>query len=146
VDGLAIELAPEGCTIERFMNEETPLQNRIRMAVSQFSQGTSIALRNNTGMFVTFSGQKTRAGLGKGTSDLIGISSRVIQPEDVGKTVGVFLALEVKTGTGRASKEQIAFLDRVNALGGVGSVVRSPDEVESILASAPGALPKRQRD
>lgn len=126
------------------MNEETPLQNRIRKEVSTASHGTAFALRNNTGLFLTFDGRKVRAGLGKGTSDLIGLTSRVIQPEDVGKTVGVFLALEVKTESGVASKGQSAFIDHVRRLGGVASIIRDPSEVDSILASSVGMLPKRE--
>ncbi|WP_287602702.1 VRR-NUC domain-containing protein [Thiothrix sp.] len=53
-----------------------------------------------------------------GCSDIIGML-----------TDGRFLAIEVKSRTGRLSEEQAAFLDCVNAGGGVGIVARSVDDV-----------------
>lgn len=53
----------------------------------------------------------------RGVSDILGIWQ------------GKFLAIEVKTKTGRVSPEQAAYLDTVNAKGGIGLVARSLDEV-----------------
>ena len=44
-------------------------------------------------------------------------------------TNGRFLAIECKSRTGRLSPEQAAFLDAVNAGGGLGIVARSVDDV-----------------
>ena len=44
-------------------------------------------------------------------------------------TNGRFLAIECKSRTGRLSPEQSAFLDAVNAGGGLGIVARSVDDV-----------------
>lgn len=52
----------------------------------------------------------------RGTSDILGIVD------------GRFIALEVKTEKGRASTEQLAFLKRVRACGGLASLVRSLDQ------------------
>ncbi len=43
---------------------------------------------------------------------------------------GQFLAIEVKSATGRLSLEQMAFLDSVNAEGGIGFMARSVDDVK----------------
>ena len=110
---------------------ETAIQNRIRLAVSK--HGGALALRNNTGLFRTFDGRTVQAGLGTGTSDLIGIVEHVIRPEDVGRKVGIFLAIEVKTDIGRARVEQTAFLTRVVEMGGVGGIARSDEDAISLL-------------
>jgi hypothetical protein len=112
--------------------KEGNIQNSIRLAISKM--GGAIALRNHTGTFQTLQGQWVHAGLGTGTSDLVGLVEHVIRPEDVGKKVGVFLALEVKTETGRLRPEQKAFLSRVAELGGLAAVVRSPEDSNSILS------------
>ena len=54
-----------------------------------------------------------------GTSDIIGLLPN-----------GRFLAIEVKSKSGRPSKEQLAFLRKVNSLGGIGLVANSLDVVE----------------
>ena len=54
----------------------------------------------------------------KGSSDIIGILPG-----------GKFLAIECKTGSGRLTRDQRAFLDDVNAMGAVGVVVRSLEEL-----------------
>lgn len=68
------------------------------------------------------------AGLCVGSSDLIGFKSIVITPEMVGKKVAIFAGAEIKTAHGKASKEQINFINMVNGLGGIGFVARSEDE------------------
>lgn len=111
---------------------ETSIQNRIRLAISRY--GGALALRNNTGLFKTFDGRTVQAGMGTGTSDLIGLVSHVVTPEDVGRTVGIFLAIEVKTEIGRAREGQEAFLTRVAELGGVGGIARSDDDAISLIS------------
>jgi hypothetical protein len=75
------------------------------------------------------------AGLGVGSSDLIGWRSVVIGPEHVGRTLAVFCALEVKTPRGRATAEQEAFVATVQRMGGIGGVVRSEDEAGGLLTA-----------
>ena len=45
------------------------------------------------------------AGMGVGSSDLIGVTRITVTPEMVGKTVAVFTAVEVKVGKDKLSKE-----------------------------------------
>lgn len=112
--------------------KETNVQNAIRLEISK--HGGAIALRNHTGTFKTVQGAWVQAGLGTGTSDLIGLVEHVVRPEDVGRKVGLFLALEVKTDVGRLRPEQVAFLARVSELGGLAAVVRSPEDAISVLS------------
>lgn len=60
----------------------------------------------------------------KGVSDILGIL-----PD------GRFLAIEVKSATGRASEEQKHFLWQINAKGGKAFLARSIEDVESELGS-----------
>lgn len=46
---------------------------------------------------------------------------------------GRFVALEVKTATGRLTDKQARYLEQVRAAGGIGEVVRSVDEALKIL-------------
>lgn len=72
------------------------------------------------------------AGLTKGSSDLIGWKTVTIEPEHVGKEFAIFTALEVKTKTGRATKEQVNFINQVSKAGGFAGIARSPDDVKKI--------------
>ena len=69
------------------------------------------------------------AGLQKGSADLIGWFPVTIGPEHVGQTLAVFVSAEVKTATGRIRKDQRNWMERVNAAGGLGLLVRSGEEL-----------------
>jgi uncharacterized FAD-dependent dehydrogenase len=64
---------------------------------------------------------------------LIGYRQVVIGPEHVGQTVAVFAAVEVKTNTGRATRDQQAFVKHVQAAGGIAGIARSVDEARALL-------------
>jgi hypothetical protein len=74
-----------------------------------------------------------RAGLIKGSSDLIGLQSIEITPEMVGQKFAVFTALEVKTQKGKASPEQINFIEFVKKFGGNSGVIRETQDAIKIL-------------
>ena len=126
------------------------------------SRGPTRLFRNNRGQFYTldcvkkltgllFSGQfkaavdyarhslrQVRAGLeAPGSSDCIGWTSVIITPEMVGQRVAVFTALEVKTTKGRATADQVNFIDAVLAAGGRAGVVRSDTEALRIVNTQP---------
>ena len=104
---------------------ETALQNKIRLAIN----APHVRMfRNNIGML-----NGVQFGLCKGSSDLIGFTSKTITADDVGKQVAIFTAIEVKTPTGRISKEQANFISLVNRFGGIGAVARSVDDAIQIL-------------
>ena len=73
--------------------------------------------RNNTGLLPGQNGRPVRFGLCVGSSDIIGMT-----PD------GVFLAVECKTATGRVSKAQRNFIERVRLQGGRAGVARSGQE------------------
>jgi hypothetical protein len=114
---------------------ESNTQKRIRLRLSALR--TNLFLRYNVGTFLTMDGRPVKIGE-PGVSDLIGVVSHVIRPEDVGKTVGVFVAMETKKeGRDTTSKErresQGNFLARVRALGGIAGIVRSEEEALALV-------------
>lgn len=70
-------------------------------------------------------GRPLHAGLCVGSSDLIGYR----QVDGVAQ----FVALEVKSATGRATKEQGQFIDHIQAAGGLAGIARSVDDAAAIL-------------
>lgn len=80
--------------------------------------------------------QAVRYGLCDGSSDLIGWVSHVVAPEDVGRTLAVFAAVEVKTQGGRATDAQRTFVHAVCESGGVAGIARSEDEAAALLGVA----------
>lgn len=77
--------------------------------------------RNNVGVDTM---RGIRYGLGIGSPDLVGIAW------------GRFVGLEVKTVTGRVSKEQTMWLDMVRRFGGVAGVARSVEDALAIVEEA----------
>lgn len=74
-----------------------------------------------------------RAGI-EGMSDNGGFVPIKITPDMVGQTVAVSAWVEDKQGSGRASKEQSAFIRFVRSMGGRAGIARGPDDVRAILA------------
>lgn len=64
-------------------------------------------------------GPRIRFGLAKGSADIVGLDLLAR---------GRFIGLEVKTPVGRASPEQLQWLDLVRRRGGFATIVRSPEE------------------
>lgn len=116
------------------MSRENIIQANIRLRLSEMRAG--IFLRYNVGTFLTMDGRPVKIGE-PGVSDLIGITPHVVTQEDVGRTIGVFTALEtkqLKDTTAKSRKlSQGNFLKQVNALGGLGAIVRSVEDGESVI-------------
>jgi hypothetical protein len=123
---------------------EKSIQSQIFAAIG--SRPDVRLFRNNVG--VAWQGEVTRLqngdvlirnprrvvyGLCEGSSDLIGFRRLTIRPEHVGRQVAQFVALEVKSKTGRPSPEQLNFLRVVQASGGAGGVARGVEEVLGLL-------------
>ena len=86
-------------------------------------QAAAGALR--PGDIIIRGGRPLHAGLCVGSSDLIGY-----------RTIGgvaQFVALEVKSATGRPSAEQTRFIDHIRSAGGCAGVVRSVADADSVL-------------
>ena len=97
-------------------------------ASKMFDKGMNVWV--NKGDVLIQQGRPFHAGLCTGSSDFIGLKSVVVTQDMVGKSVALFLATEVKTKTGKATPEQIAFLNMVNKLGGIGFI--ATDEIEAL--------------
>jgi hypothetical protein len=70
---------------------------------------------------------------GKGAGDFLGWKSVLITPDMVGKTIAQFVSAEFKGDGGRATKEQVAFRDAVNAAGGRAGIVASERDMAELL-------------
>lgn len=115
------------------MNPETRIQNRILMALSE--AGCTVFRNETAGAWmgkqihrerdqVTLTAARMMTfGLCVGSSDIIGIA-----PD------GRFLAIEVKTSKGRASKEQLRFIEAVRNAGGIAGIARSVDDALQLIA------------
>ena len=125
------------------MNNETKIQRLIQLAVSA---AKTIIFRNETGHFwtgkvihkagdqVTLTNARMIAcGLATGSSDLIGLTPVLITDGMVGQTIGVFTAIEVKTSNGRASKEQLTFIDAITKNGGYAGIARNEKDAIDII-------------
>lgn len=65
------------------------------------------------------------SGLPAGFADLFGLVPELIEQHHVGTTLARFVAIECKSGTGRPSKQQQAFLQAVQRDGGLAAICRS---------------------
>jgi hypothetical protein len=111
---------------------EQSIQQHIRIACST---GATRLFRNNTGTLKDQHGRPVQFGLCKGSADLIGYRSITITPDMVGQQVAVFTSIEVKTPTGRVRPEQQAWLDTVQAAGGIAGVARSVEDALRIMTA-----------
>ena len=68
-----------------------------------------------------------------GMSDETGLVPVVITQDMVGQTFARYLAVEDKTGSGRSTPEQRAFIQAVRSFGGLAGVARSDDDVAAIV-------------
>ena len=99
----------------RELKSEANIQNEILIALSKAG---CLVWRQDTGAYKDpKSGRLIRYGLCKGSSDIIGLCAD-----------GTFLAVEVKTATGRIRPEQETFIAAVKRAGGRAGVARSVDE------------------
>lgn len=113
--------------------KETPIIKKILM---ERSAAGARLFRNNTGQ--AWQGEQTRTaagllitnprpvkfGLCEGSSDLIGWTPYRITAADLGKTVAIFTAIEVKTGRTQTTPAQANFIEQVKKAGGIGEIIR----------------------
>ena len=103
------------------MTSEGALQDAIRLALAH--EPDLVLWRNNVGI-AEHRGARVRYGLAVGSADLVGILD------------GRFIALEIKTATGRASQEQRQWLTLVRRYGGFAAIVRSVEEAREAISRA----------
>lgn len=72
-------------------------------------------------------------GLFPGSADCVGWRSVVVTPDMVGKLVAIFTSLEIKSATGRPTKEQNNWAQQVTAAGGLAGIARSVADALRII-------------
>lgn len=109
--------APTPCAQTRRMSShETPYLKNIMLEYS--GKGYTV-FRNNVGALEDKQGRWVKFGVcNPGGSDLIGWRSRIITPDDVGKTIAQFVAIEAKDKA-RVTPDQRNFLEIVHRSGGI---------------------------
>lgn len=111
-------------------------QNIQRLIMLSTANNGSVIFRNNCGAYTTPDGYRVKYGVGNpGGSDLIGITPIVITDDMVGRTMGIFTAIEVKTKTGKPSPNQLNFIDVIKNNGGIAGVCRSSDDADDLIKS-----------
>jgi hypothetical protein len=109
---------------------EKVIQQYIRLKESQYGNRL---WRNNNGATYDQTGRMIRYGLGNDSvslnkkiksSDLIGITPKIIQPRDIGSTWGIFTSIEVKKDGWRyigteQEKAQYAWIKLIISMGGI---------------------------
>jgi len=122
---------------------EASVQQRVRLAASKAGMRL---WRNNVGGFIDDYGHFVRYGLANEStamnkkiksSDLIGITPHVVGAGDVGKTLGIFTAVEVKEGSWKFKGNphetaQQNFINLVRAMGGYGAFANSEQAIERL--------------
>lgn len=109
---------------------ENETSNEIRAVLNS---GKTRAFRNNIAR-INHQGRWINFGIpGQGGSDLIGFHSLTITPEMVGKRVAVFLAVECKSSKGKATPEQMAFIEFIKTAGGIAGVANSSESALKII-------------
>jgi hypothetical protein len=119
---------------------EASLQGALRLEAAR--RGARL-FRNNSGACLDETGRMIRYGLGNDSkqvnavmksSDLIGVWPYQVQPADVGRTLGIFTALEVKapgwklTPGDKRAAAQFNFIKLVASLGGFARFVSSMED------------------
>jgi hypothetical protein len=99
--------------------KESNIQKLIMLALSDAG---CLVWRNNVGVLKNAAGIPIRFGLCVGSADLIGIAPG-----------GRFLAVEIKTTTGRVRAEQTRFIDAVNRSGGIAGVCRTVEDALGLI-------------
>jgi hypothetical protein len=110
---------------------ESEIQAKIQAACNT---GDTRAFRNNVAK-IKHQGRWLNFGLCVGSSDLIGFHTITIEPHHVGKKIAVFLAIECKSATGKATPEQQNFIKFISHRGGIAGIARSATEALTIITN-----------
>lgn len=95
----------------------------LKQVMLEASQLGLVVFRNNTGMIKGGDGRVHRFGLCVGSSDLIGWC----------KLTGRVAALEIKRQGGKASAEQVNFIEQVRKAGGFGAIIDDKNKLKIML-------------
>jgi len=106
-------------------------ENAIQKEIMEYliNKGFFCWRNNNTGLFDPIRGGFRR----KGKYQLLGVSDILaIAPQD-SINPGRFIAIEVKSKTGRPTDNQLEFIQNINKNGGLAFIARSIEDVEENL-------------
>jgi hypothetical protein len=112
------------------MNEKQ-IQTQILRALG--SRPDVRLFRNQVGTYHLTDGRVLSSGLCKGSADLVGWQSLRITADMVGKTVAVFLSVEVKGPKGKPTREQELWAAAVKNAGGKAVIAKALGEAAAIL-------------
>jgi len=128
------------------MKDESHVQQEVQIKAMHLN---CILLRNNSGAAVDNTGRLVRYGFGNiskkhsensKSSDLLGITKVTITQEMVGKTVGIFTAVEVKKEGWKSTKKldkreqaQENFMEWVRINGGFAGFASDANDLTDIL-------------
>ena len=127
------------------MSNEAVVQQQVRLAMARLGaqvwRNQSGAMEDKTGRIVRFGLSNDSAALNAAikSADLVGITPMTVQQHHVGRTVGVFTAIEVKrpgwhlTPGDKRGQAQKRFLDIVVGVGGMAGFVTDPADLANIL-------------
>lgn len=111
-----------------FMNPETIIQNRALLAVGMMPD--VLIWRQHVGKYRPVSSPNAIVSIGQpGMADSLGVVAVTITPAMVGKTVGVAIAAEFKTQTGRQSADQKNWQAVFEKRAGIYRLIRSDDDM-----------------
>ena len=132
-------LSPDPVGLGAVGSSEGAVQKKVRLATNMTG---GLLLRNNSGSLPDRRGVPVRFGLGNDSpklnkkfksSDLIGLTPMLVGPADVGRTWGVFTAIETKRpgwvykGTDQ-EVGQLFFINIIKARGGIAAFAVSPED------------------
>lgn len=125
--------------------KETPVQQRVRIEAGRLNV---LLWRNNNGACYDATGRLIRYGLGNDSkqandemksSDLIGITPKIVTPDMVGSIVAIFTAVETKASDWRFSpndehtRAQKRYIDLVRQYGGYADFATDPAQLMRIV-------------
>jgi hypothetical protein len=124
------------------------LQNKIRLEISKHHLGTifranvgrgwtgqvsNMVMNPDTNRIMITNPRPFNTGLPVGFPDLFGLKTIEITPDMVGKSIAVFVALEIKDKGGRVSEKQKNMLSFLQQQGARAGIARSMPDVIRIL-------------
>lgn len=113
-------------------NPETRVQNGSFLAVGQRSD--VMLWRQQVGKYRHLNQPNLLVSIGvPGMADSMGVVEVVITPDMVGRKIGVAIAPEFKTPTGRQAEAQKRWQAAFEARGGIYRLIRSPEEMVAMV-------------
>lgn len=113
--------------------------NVLRQIRVECSKRGYLVFRNNVGVAFRDDGIPIRFGLANesknmnqnyASADLIGIAPKIITPEDIGKTMGLFLSLEIKHSDIKYAPQNQRNWERlVTQYGGIAKIINHVDQI-----------------